>query len=114
MTSTGGRNGGRFNGSLKGAGVKILAGLNALLLAVSLVVLSSARDVVGQVRDNEISIAVIQSNRFTDQNGRDMEHRIEDDLALELQTLRLELIARLDRIETRIDRIGRGGGGTDE
>jgi len=88
---------------------KVLAGVNGVLLAISVVVISLASTTLvshgDKLADHTTDIAVIQGNRFTSQDALNWENRVEEGVANEIRALRTEMNARFDRLETRI-----GGG----
>ena len=90
---------------------KVLASMNAVLLAVSIVVIGLASTtVVGHgedINDLKTNVAVIQGNRFTSSDALEWERRVEDDVKESIMEMRAEMNSRFDRLEARLNR---GGG----
>jgi len=90
---------------------KVLAGLNAFLLAVAIVVIGLASTtVVGHGEDIgelKTNVAVIQGNRFTSSDALEWSRRVEDDVRESVTEMRAEMNSRFDRLEARLNR---GGG----
>jgi len=91
---------------------KVLASLNGILLAVSLYFLSSFGGAQAKNTERlntvERNVAVIQGNRFTAGDAIALQHDVSADITAQVQALRLEMNARFDRLEDRINRIGGG------
>jgi hypothetical protein len=88
---------------------KALAGLNALLMAVAIVMLNSVADTIRaqgeRITSLEITVAVMQSNGFSASDAVSMYQEIAGDRELHLNTLRTEIMQRFDRLEDRINRM---------
>jgi hypothetical protein len=86
--------------------LKVMAGVNGILLAVTLTVLTLAiatfRDHGSRIGDVERDIAVIQGNRFTAADALRLQSRIEGRLEDKIDELKADMNARFDRLEGRI------------